>query len=88
MENVEISKDFRSRDGNVPSPGAAGPRRWPDWQFSPRADSTSTSQLKLSYWCWVFHTVRNDYDSGGFRLDSLTVVVVKVWNDVLSGDET
>ena len=33
-----------TRDGNLSSPGAAGPRRWPEGKLSPRAGSMSLSQ--------------------------------------------
>ena len=41
---VEVWRSFWSGEGNLSSPGAAGPRRWPKGQLSPRAGSISPSQ--------------------------------------------
>ena len=37
-------------DGNLSSPGVAGPRRWPKGQRSPRAASTSPIQSAITQW--------------------------------------
>ena len=44
---------FLNRDGDLSSPGAAGP-------LTPRAGSTSPSQAATSQWGWDFHIVRGD----------------------------
>ena len=59
---VEIWRDFSSRDKTLPSPGAAGPRRWPEGQLSPRAGSMSLSHSATSLWGWGFHTFRGGID--------------------------
>ena len=38
---VDEGKDCWSKNGNIPSPGAAGLRIFPGGQLSPRADSLS-----------------------------------------------
>ena len=45
---VEVWKDFCSGDETLSSPGAAGSRRCPEGQLSPRAVSMSPSQLAIS----------------------------------------
>ena len=64
---VEVLKDISSGDKNLSSPGAAGPRRWPEGQLSPRAGSMSLSQSATSQWGWSFHTVRGGIDPGDHR---------------------
>ena len=61
---VEIWKEFWSGDGNLSSPGAAGPRRWPERQLSPRAGSMSSSQSAITQWSWGFHTLQGGIDPG------------------------
>ena len=56
-------RSFCSGDGTLSSKGAAGPRRWPEGQFSPRPDSMSSSQPAISQWGWGLHTVLGDMDS-------------------------
>ena len=64
---VEIWKIFRPGDGNLPSPGSAGPRRWPEGQLSPHAGSMSPSQSAITQWGWGFHTLRGGIDPGDLR---------------------
>ena len=53
---VDIWKDFKSGDETLSSPGAAGPRRCPEGQLSPRAGSMSPSQSAITQLGWGFHT--------------------------------
>ena len=48
VEAVEIWKALRSGDGKLYSPGAAGPRRLPVGQLSPRAGTMRLSQSATS----------------------------------------
>ena len=76
---------FLSRRGDVilplSSPGAAGPRRWPDGQLSPRAGSMSPSQSTITQWGRGFHTLRGGIDPGDLRLRPRVVRVVEIWKD-------
>ena len=47
---VEIWRDFSSEHTTLSSPGAAGLRRWPEEQLSPRAGSMSFIQSATSQW--------------------------------------
>ena len=66
-EVVEICKDLLPRDKNLSSAGAAGPRRWPEVQLSPRAGSKSPSQSVITQWGWGFHTLGGGIDPGDLR---------------------
>ena len=55
-------------DGILSFPAAAGPRRWPEGQLSPRAGSMSPSQSAITQWGWGFHTLRGGIDPGDLRL--------------------
>ena len=46
---------------------AAGPRRWPKGQLSPRAGSMSPSQSAITQLGWGFHTLRGGIDPGDLR---------------------
>ena len=61
---VEIWKDFCSGDETLTFPGAAGLRRCPEGQLSPRASSMGLSQSATSQWGWSFHTLRGSIDPG------------------------
>ena len=78
---VEVRKYSRSGDGNLSSPGAAGPRRWPEGQLSLRAGSMSPSQSAITRWGWDFHTLRGGIDPGDMCFRPRFVEVVKVWKD-------
>ena len=69
------------------SPGAAGPRRWPEGQLSPRAGSISPSQSAITQWGWDFHTARDGTDPGDLRFRLRVVAVVEIWRDFSSGDK-
>ena len=70
-----------TRDGNLSSPGAAGPRRGPKGQLSPRAGSKSPSQSAITLWGWIFHTVRGGIDPGDQLFRPRVVGVVDIWKD-------
>ena len=63
------------------SPGAAGPRRWPEGQLSPRAGFMSPSRSAITQWGWGFHTLRGGIDPGNLRFRPRVVRVVDVWKD-------
>ena len=84
----EIRKDFRSRDKTLSSPGAAGPRRWPEGQLSPRAGSMSFIQSATSQWGWGLDILRGGVDPGDLRFRPLIVRVAEIWKDFSYGDET
>ena len=69
------------RDGNLSSPGAAVPWRWPEGQLSPRAGSMSPSQSAITRWGWGFHTLRGGIDPGDLRLRPRVAGVVEIWTD-------
>ena len=72
---------FVTRGWEIIPPGAAGPRRWPEGQLSPRAGFMSPSQSATSQWGWRFHTVRSGIDQGELRFRPRFVGVVEIWND-------
>ena len=72
---------FLTWDGNISSPGAAGQRRWPEGQLSPRAGSKSPRQSAITQWGWSFHTVRGGIDSGDLLFRPRVVGGVKIWKD-------
>ena len=86
VEVVRMWKDSRCEDGNLPSPGAAGPRRWPEGQLSPRAGSMSLSELATSQWGWGFQTLRGVIDPVDITFRPRVIEVVDVWRQFLSGD--
>ena len=86
--DVEIWKNFLSGDETLSSPGVAGPRCCPERQLSPRAGSMSSSQSATSQWGLGFHTVRIGIDAGDLRFRPRVVVVVEIWKNFLSEDET
>ena len=55
---VEVWRYFSFGDGNFFFPGAAGPRRWPEGQLSPRTGSMGPSQSVITRKGWAFHTAR------------------------------
>ena len=65
---VQIWKDFCSGDGKSSSPGAAGPRRCPEGQLSPRAGSMSPSESAITQWGWGFYTAWGGIDPGDLCL--------------------
>ena len=73
---VEVWKEFSSGDEALSFLCAAGPRRWPEGQLSPRAGSMSLIQSATSQWGWGFHTQRSGIDPGDLRFRSRVVVVV------------
>ena len=70
---VRTWKYVWSGDGKLSSPGAAGHRRWPKGNVSPRAGSMSPSQSATSQWGSSFHTVRGGIDPGDLRFRSRDV---------------
>ena len=83
---VDISKEFSSGDGSLSSPGAAGPRRWPEGRMSPRANCMIPSQSAKHPEELGFHTVRGGVDPGDDCIPPRGVRVVQVWEDFSSGD--
>ena len=75
---VEMWKVFRSGNENLSSPGAAGPRRCPERQLSPRAGSMSLNQSATSQLGWDFHTLRGGIDPWYHRLVSRFVGIVEI----------
>ena len=65
---------FLTGDGELSSPGAAGPQRWPEGQLSPRAGSMSPSQSAIPLWGWGFHTLRAVSTRG------ICVFVPSIWS--------
>ena len=61
-------KEILIRDGSLSSPGAAGPRHWPEGQLSWRADCMSASQLAITQRGLGLYTVRGGVDPGGHRI--------------------
>ena len=78
---VDIFGGFRAGDGNVSSPGAVEPRRWPEGQLSPRAGSISPSQSAITQWGWGFHTLRGGIDPRDLRLRSRVVGAAEIEED-------
>ena len=78
---VEISKEFSSGDGSLSSPGAAGPRHWPEGQLSPRADRMSASQSAIIQGPSGLYIVRGGVDPGGHCIRPRGVRVVHVLKD-------
>ena len=79
---VDAWKDLSSGDGNLSSPGAAGPLRWPEGQLSPRTGSMSSpSQSAITQWGWRFQTLRGGIDPGDLRFRPQVVGVVDTWKD-------
>ena len=72
---------FLIRDKMLSSPGAAGPRRCPERQLSPRAGSMSLIQSATSQLGWGFHTLRGGVDPRDIRLRPRVVGVVEIWKD-------
>ena len=72
---VKKWKDSSPGDGNLSSPGAVGPRRWPEGQISPRAGSMSPSQSAITRWGWGLLTL----NLGDLRLRPRVVEVVDIW---------
>ena len=83
-----IWKDFLSGDETLSSPGAAGPRRWPEGQLSPHAGAMSPSQSAITQWDWGFHNARGGIDPGDLCFRPPVVGVVEVWRDLSFGDKT
>ena len=72
---VKKWKDSSPGDGNLSSPGAVGPRRWPEGQISPRVGSMSPSQSAITRWGWGLLTL----NLGDLRLRPRVVEVVDIW---------
>ena len=70
---------FLTGDGELSSPGAAGPQRWPEGQLSPRAGSMSPSQSAITQWGWRFQTLRGGIDPGDLRFRPQVVGVAEIW---------
>ena len=70
---------FLTRGGKLSSPGAAGPRRWPKGQLSPRAGSRSPRQSAITQWGRGFHTLLGGNDLGDLSLRFWVVGVVEIW---------
>ena len=83
---VDIWRDLSSRDKKLSTPGAAGPRRCPDGQLSPRAGSMSLSQLATSQLGWDFRTLRGGIEPGDLHFNPRVIGVVERWKDFRSGD--
>ena len=78
---VDIWRVFSSRDKTLSSPGAAGPRRWPEGQLSPCAGSMSLIQSATSQWGWGFHTLKGGIDPGDLCSRPRGVGVVEIWRE-------
>ena len=76
---VEVWKGFPPVDGNVSSPAAAEPRRWPDGQPSPRAGLISPNQSPIGRWDWGFKTLPGRIDPGDLRLRPRVVGRVEIF---------
>ena len=63
----------------LPSPGAAGPLRWPEGKLSPHVGSMSLSQSAICQCRTGFHTVRGgiDPDEVYFRLWAVGFVEIR-----------
>ena len=85
---VEAWREFSSMDKNLYSLCAAGRRRWPEGELSPRAGSMGVSRSATTQWGWGFHTVWSGIDPWDHHLGSRDVGVVNVWKSFKSGDET
>ena len=82
---VEVWRELSSGDKTLSSPGAAGPRRWPERQLSPRAGSMSPSQSVITQRGWSFHTLRGGIDPGDLCLRPRFVGVEEIWKDIVRG---
>ena len=78
---VEISTEFFFRNESLSSPGAAGPRHWPEGQLSPRADRMSASQSAIIQGPSGLYIVRGGVDPGGHCIRPRGVRVVHVLKD-------
>ena len=78
---VDIWRVFSSRDKTLSSPGAAGPRRWPEGQLSQRAGSMSLIQSATRQSGWGFHTLRGGIDPGDLCFRPQVVGIVDTWKD-------
>ena len=79
---VDVWRDFHSGDKTLSSTGAAGRRRWPEGQLSPRAGSMNPSQSATSQCVWGVHTVRSGIDPGDLLFRARLVRVVEIWKDL------
>ena len=66
-------------DGILSFPAAAGPRRWPEGQLSPRAGSRNRDQSAVSQWEWSFNTLWGGFDPEVFSNGPLVVGGVEIW---------
>ena len=73
-----MQKNFSSGDGNLFSPIAAGLRRWPGGQLSPRASSIGPIQSVITQWGWGFNTLRGASDPGDLSFPPRLVHVMKI----------
>ena len=84
---VKVCWEFSSEDGNLSSLRAAGRRRWPEGQLSPRTGSIPR-QSAITQWGWGFHTLRGGTDLGDLCFLPRVVGVVEAWREFSSGDKT
>ena len=75
---AEISKDFKLGDHTISFPGAAGPRRHPEWQLAPRAGFMSSSKSAITQLGCSFHSVRGGIDPGDLCFRPRVVGIVEV----------
>ena len=80
---VEIWQDFLPVDGILSLPGAAGPRRWPEGQLSPRAGSTlyEPQPISIDPVGLGFPHPSGLYRPGGSAVRPRVVGVVEIWKD-------
>ena len=81
---VEALRELSSGDKTLSSPGAAGPRRWPEGHLSPHAGSMSLVQLVTTQWGLGFHYFRGGIDPGDVRFRPQIVGFVEIWMDFYS----
>ena len=78
---VEVWREISSGDKALSFLCAAGPRRWPEGQLSPRAGSMSLIQSATSQWGWGFHTLKGGIDPGDLCSRPRGVGVVEIWRE-------
>ena len=78
---VDVLKDFFSGYGNLPFPGAAGPRRCPQGQLSPRVGSVSSQPISDRPVGAGFPHRAGGVDPGDHRFRPGAAGVVDVWSD-------
>ena len=85
---VKVLNEFGCGNETISSPGAVGPRHWPQGQLSPRADRMSASQSAITQGGLGFYTVRGGVYPGDLRFQSQIVRVVEICKAFRSKDET